>query len=91
MKLSPLVIQWAVCGQLGSAFSPLLPTSRILFSSQVRPRSRVFSSQWDDEDDDIATEKATSFEDAGAGLQAEDDKKRMDEMGDYDANPSVSV
>jgi hypothetical protein len=96
MKLSTLVIQLAVCGQLTSAFSPLLQTTRsgsISGSQRVvrTTQSRIFSSQWDEEDDDdTPLEKATSFEDAGVALQDAEDKKQMDGMGDYDANPSVS-
>ncbi len=89
MKFSTRVILVVTCGHLVSAFSPLLDPRRTV-SLSTRPQSRIFSSQWDDEDDDVATEKPSSFEDAGAGLQQEDDKKRMDDMGDYDANPSVS-
>lgn len=89
MKFSTLVIQLLACGQLAASFSPLYHQSRTNFIS-TRPTSRLFSSQWDDEDDDIATEKPSSFEDAGVGLQKEDDQKRMEDMGDYDANPSVS-
>jgi len=48
----------------------------------------VFSSQWEDEDEEIAT--TTSFEDAGDSLRQEEDKDRMDGMGDFDANPAVS-
>jgi hypothetical protein len=45
-------------------------------------------SQWEDEDDEI-TKTQTSFEDAGDSLKNEQDKERMDQMGDYDANPAV--
>jgi hypothetical protein len=92
MKLSTLVIQLAVCGQLTSAFSPLLQTTSgsISVSHRVRSQSRVFSSQWDEEDDDTPVAKASSFDDAGVALQDSEDKKKMDGMGDYDANPSVS-
>ena len=89
MKFSLLVIQLAACSPLITAFSPVPYLGRKI-SLSSRQQGILFSSQWDDEDDDIATEKAASFEDAGVGLQQEDDKKRMDDMGDYDANPSVS-
>jgi hypothetical protein len=89
MKFSLLVIQVVACSQLISAFSPVQHLGRKVSLSRREP-SVVFSSQWDDEDDDIATQKPASFEDAGEGLQREDDKKRMDDMGDFDANPSVS-
>mmetsp|Transcript_118688 Transcript_118688/g.332387 ORF Transcript_118688/g.332387 Transcript_118688/m.332387 type:complete len:303 (-) Transcript_118688:182-1090(-) len=92
MKLSTLVIQLAVCGQLTSGFSPLLQsTSRsgsISVSQRFRSTSRVFSSQWDEDDDETPVEKATSFEDAGVALQESEDKEKMDGMGNYDANPA---
>lgn len=90
MKLSSFIIQLAVCGQLGSAFSPLITSSRTVSFGRVQRSTSLFSSQWEDEEEDIAI-KPTSFEEAGAGLQKEDDDKRMAEMGDFDANPSVSI
>jgi hypothetical protein len=45
-------------------------------------------SQWEDEDDDT-TKTQTSFEDAGDSLKNEQDKEKLDQMGDYDANPAV--
>jgi hypothetical protein len=90
MKFSLLVIQFAACSPLIAAFSPVSHLGGKISLSSSRQQSILFSSQWDDEDDDIATQKPASFEDAGVGLQKEDDKKRMDDMGDYDANPSVS-
>ena len=97
MKLSELVIRLAVCWQLTSAFSPVLPTTRSGSISGTWQRvvvpsesSRVFSSQWDEEESDTPLDKATSFEDAGVALQEEEDNEKMVGMGNYDANPSVS-
>lgn len=59
-------------------------------SERFRSTSRVFSSQWDEDDDETPVEKATSFEDAGVALQESEDKEKMDGMGNYDANPAVS-
>lgn len=44
-------------------------------------------SQWEDEDD--ATKTQTSFEDAGESLKKEQDNEKLDQQGDYDANPAV--
>mmetsp|Transcript_118237 Transcript_118237/g.339197 ORF Transcript_118237/g.339197 Transcript_118237/m.339197 type:complete len:291 (-) Transcript_118237:268-1140(-) len=89
MKFSLLAIQLVACSHLISAFSPVQYLDRKI-SVSTRQQGILFSSQWDDEDDDIATQKPASFEDAGVGLQQEDDKKRMDDMGDFDANPSYN-
>lgn len=89
MKFSLIVIQLAACGPLICAFSPVAYLDRRISLSRGH-HGILFSSQWDDEDDDIATQKPSSFEDAGVGLQEEDDQKRMGDMGDYDANPSYN-
>jgi hypothetical protein len=47
-------------------------------------------SQWDDEEDEVAVDNRRSFSDAGAALNDEDDQKKMDGQGDFDANPAVS-
>jgi hypothetical protein len=91
MKFSTaVVVQLAVCRHLVVGFTPLMSAGTKLCASRYCPHSltRVFSSQWDDEEDDTA--KATSFEDAGVQLREEDDKKAMDAMPDYDSNPAVS-
>lgn len=91
MRLYTFFIQLAVLGKLSSAFSPLQPCNGRISLDQARGLGRLSSSQWDDEDEDVTTEdKPRSFDEAGAGLQAEDDQKRMEEMGNFDANPSVS-
>ena len=52
-------------------------------------------SQWDDEDE-VVEEKPektvvsrTSFDEAGESLRNEEDDERLNQMGDYDANPAV--
>ena len=35
--------------------------------------------------------RRTSFDQAGASLIEEEDRKRLEEMGDFDSNPSVRV
>jgi hypothetical protein len=52
--------------------------------------SRRYSSQWDDEDDDVTT-KSASFDQAKEKLKNEDDQEKLTSSGDFDANPSVSV
>jgi len=94
MKFSvSVIVSLTVCRNPVQGFSPLLSigTSKSLsrhpFTST--PSSVLWSSQWDDDDDDTA--KPTSFEDAGVQLKEQDDKKAMDAVPDYDLNPAVSV
>ena len=85
MKVTASVLQLIACANVALAFSPSLQQRCSLTS---RSPTCVFSSQWEDEDEEIAT--TTSFEDAGDSLRQEEDKDRMDGMGDFDANPAVS-
>jgi hypothetical protein len=86
MKLSLALLQVVTVATVSSAFTPLRNcVSRPVFS---RTFSQRWMSQWDDEDEDI-TKTQTSFEDAGETLRNEQDDERMDQMGDYDANPAV--
>lgn len=43
-----------------------------------------------DEDASAPGSSSKSFDDAGRSLVDEEDQKRMEEMGDFDDNPSVS-
>jgi hypothetical protein len=75
------------------AFSPLLQRSSSSTGiSRYAPTTAIFSSQWDEEDEEVATEdkQRASFDEAGRSLRDEDDKAKMDEIGDYDSNPQVS-
>ena len=66
----------SIAAPLASAFS-VLPHTRSC-SNQ-----RLWSERQDKQDDRM------SFDEAGAGLIDEEDKKRMESMGDYDTNPNV--
>jgi hypothetical protein len=90
MKLAATIFHLIACANVSLAFSPILQQGSRLTTLRSSSRTRVFSSQWDEDDDGAGVDQATSFEDAGEGLQNEDDNKRMDDMGDYDANPAVS-
>jgi hypothetical protein len=92
MKLAATIFHLIACANVSLAFSPILQQGSRLTTLRSSSRTRVFSSQWDEDDDGGGggVDQATSFEDAGEGLQNEDDNKRMDDMGDYDANPAVS-
>ena len=67
------------------------------FASVSRLSQPLFmSSQWEDdeeEEDDNQSAKIAqkSFDDAGDTLRSEEDSERLNEMGDYDANPAVRV
>ena len=43
----------------------------------------------DDEEDEKI--ERTTFDQAGKSLIDEEDKKRLEQMGDFDANPDVSI
>lgn len=92
MKFTSFAVQLIACGQITSGFTParFLQQGNLASISAAREqRFQIFSSQWDEEEDDIAI-KSASFDEAGEGLKKEDDDKKMEEMGDYDANPAVS-
>jgi hypothetical protein len=86
MKLSLALLQVITVATVSSGFTPLRNCASLPVSS--RTSSQRWMSQWEDEDDEI-TKTQTSFEDAGDSLKNEQDKERMDQMGDYDANPAV--
>eukprot|EP00980_Cylindrotheca_fusiformis_P026300 scaffold15772_cov162-Cylindrotheca_fusiformis.AAC.2 len=70
-------------------FSPTLQRSVLSQRYQEgSPMGRLFSSQWDDEEEEVAVDERKSFADAGEALQDEEDQKKMDGMGDFDANPA---
>jgi hypothetical protein len=85
MKYSTIILQLFAYVSISHAFSPIFSHNNKL-TSQSR-RVALFS-QWDDEEEEVATQPA-SFDEAGASLRDEDDKKRMDDMGEYDSNPAV--
>jgi hypothetical protein len=96
MKFTAVVFHLIACVNVSLAFSPLLQRSSTLVTHHRAP-THIFSSQWDEDDDDeevaTSTEDAarTSFQDASIGIKDEDDKKKMDDMGDYDSNPAVRL
>jgi hypothetical protein len=51
---------------------------------------RLLSTNNPEIEDDAAVDR-TTFDQAGASLIEEDDQKRMEQMGDFDLNPGVSV
>jgi hypothetical protein len=55
-------------------------------------RQTVFSTSNSQEESDEDSPKITitSFDQAGASLIEEEDRKRMEAMGDFDVNPNVS-
>lgn len=84
-----------VTAQLADAWAPHGPTTR---SNVFRPTARspildktcVWMSSEDNEskkDEDYI--ERTSFDQAGASLIEEEDRKRMEQMGDFDSNESV--
>lgn len=94
MKFTAVVFHLIAFGASASlAFSPqqLAQPRSISMATYQRAPTHIFSSQWDDEDEVVASdENRKSFLDAGDALKDEEDNKRMDDMGDYDANPAVS-
>lgn len=48
------------------------------------------SNSQEETDEDNPKIAMTSFDQAGAGLIEEEDRKRMEAMGDFDVNPNVS-
>ena len=90
MKLSSLTLQLLAGATLSQAFSPRLQQVRVLSLTTETPVSttQIFSTQWDDEDEEIVT--ATSFEDAGESLKEEEAKQKLGGMDDFDSNPAVS-
>jgi hypothetical protein len=95
MKFTAVVFHLIACVNVSLAFSPLLQRST-LATTHHRAPTHIFSSQWDEDDDDeevaAGTEDAPmAFQDASIGIKDEDDKKKMDDMGDYDSNPAVSL
>jgi hypothetical protein len=92
MKYSTIILHLIACASVSHAFSPIFSHNKL--NSQTSRRVVLFSSQWDDEEEEVtasvATEAATSFDQAGVALRDEDDQKKMDEQGDYDSNPQVS-
>jgi len=55
----------------------------------AKTSSALFSSN--DDMDDVDKMERTSFDQAGASLIEEEDQKRMEQMGDFDSNSSVST
>jgi hypothetical protein len=92
MKFSIALVPLLLNINSSSAFSPSFQRGVLTRRSQVA-QTRIFS-QWDDEEDEVAVEVVAddrrSFADAGLALNDEDDQKKMDEQGDFDANPAVS-
>lgn len=66
---------------------PLLSRT-FVSASHSSSTKRWFSSQWNDDEDEVTT-KPSTFEEAGASLKKEDDDEKMNSMGEFDANPSV--
>jgi hypothetical protein len=70
-------------------------SGKIMGTASSTTTSQLYSSQWDDEDVEAeAKESATTttrstFYEAGDSLREEDDKEKLDGMGDYDSNPAV--
>lgn len=85
LLLSLLIVQSAV------GWTPTLMTGPFRTGTHHRTQSPValFSSQ-EDKDDNEKVER-TSFDQAGASLIEEEDQKRMEQMGDFDSNDSVST
>jgi hypothetical protein len=90
--------------ELSSGFSPAMHQSLMVAASRSngkimgtssRITTQLYSSQWDDEDveaeakETTATTTRSTFYEAGDSLREEDDKEKLDGMGDYDSNPAV--
>ena len=100
MKVVIPFLHLLACLGLSSAFTSPLAAKRVAsFASRtsgvnINSKSHLYmSSQWDDDDEDdddaAPTIKQKSFDDAGDTLRNEEDSERLNEMGDYDANPEV--
>ena len=59
------------------------------FSPTVSNTRRKMS-QWDDEEEEVTT-KPTSFAQAEEDMKKQDDDDKLNSMGDFDENPSVST
>jgi hypothetical protein len=75
--------------------NPALPTATTarfasLVSTTSASTTRLQLSTNNPEVEDDAAVDRTTFDQAGASLIEEDDQKRMEQMGDFDLNPSVS-
>lgn len=55
-----------------------------------RSKTVLFAEDSSNSSSEEEIRKSTSFDDAGRSLIEEEDKKRMEEMGDFDSNPEVS-
>lgn len=75
------------------SLAPIISSrAAIKVSNHKRITSRCWSSPMNKEQDEKEEESVvqrTSFDQAGKSLVEEEDKKRLDEMGDFDSNPNV--
>lgn len=87
MKTTILLTQLLLNVKTLQAFSPSLQRGSLTFQS--KRSTQVFSSQWDDEEEDIVADRK-SFDDAGIAMKEEEERKQLEEMGDFDTNEDVS-
>lgn len=79
----------------GVATSAFVVTSKNIHSQQTdlllnkEAAHQLFSSPQDEEE--VEKIQATSFAEAGKSIIDEQDKERMEAMGDFDENPNVSL
>jgi hypothetical protein len=85
LAVSPSAQAWVTPSVSGGG----RPTSVAAASRLAKQQSRVILSAGDQWDDDQVDTDSTSFAKADQSLMEEADKKRMDEMGDFDVNADV--
>ena len=87
---SRAILLCLLTAQLAWGWTPTaFPSSRATAKSMAKTSSALFSSN--DDMDDVDKMERTSFDQAGASLIEEEDQKRMEQMGDFDSNSSVST
>ena len=89
MKTTILLTQLLLNIEALQAFSPSLARSCLTRPSQPST-TRVFADQWEDEDEEVVKVDRKSFDDAGVAMIEEEERRQLEEMGDYDTNEDVS-
>ena len=86
MRYAIIAVVALLLVQRSTGFTSLIPRSRIVGH---RYSVRFSSPQEDTDEGDDRMKNRTTFDQAGRGLMDEQDNKRMEAMGDFDANPDV--
>ena len=71
-----------------------IPTIRRTKTREASKSGPLFSSQWDEEENNEdgggVTKTSPTYEEAGRAIGEEDDQEKMDDLGDFDESPNVS-